>query len=137
MANAPEQRTNIPRQQFDFTHQPETDQSFENALDKARSGERLTVADGVELMTTGSDQQGIDPKRKEAVLGRTISTHSAIQITSSKSLSQTSTHLPRLTTTSRRSETDYCLLMGLNGANSATACNHSSIEIISWILPSR
>ncbi|WP_232688967.1 7,8-didemethyl-8-hydroxy-5-deazariboflavin synthase subunit CofH [Halobacterium zhouii] len=68
MANAPEQRTNIPRQRFDFTHQPETDQSFENALDKARSGERLTVADGVELMTTGSDRQGIDPTRKEAVL---------------------------------------------------------------------
>lgn len=68
MSNAPEKRTNIPRQRFDFTHQPETDQSFENALDKVRNGNRLTVYDGVELMTTGTDRLGIDPKRKEAVL---------------------------------------------------------------------
>lgn len=68
VVNAPDQQTDIPRQQFDFTHQPETDQSFENALDKARSGERLTVADGVELMTTGTDRPGIDLERKEAVL---------------------------------------------------------------------
>jgi len=68
VSNAPEKRTNIPRQRFDFTHQPETDQSFENALDKARNGNRLTVYDGVELMTTGTDRLGIDPKRKEAVL---------------------------------------------------------------------
>ncbi|WP_121820605.1 7,8-didemethyl-8-hydroxy-5-deazariboflavin synthase subunit CofH [Halostella salina] len=51
-----------------FEHRPETDQSFENALAKARDGERLTVADGVELMTTGTDADGIDPRRKERVL---------------------------------------------------------------------
>jgi FO synthase subunit 2 len=52
----------------EFVHRPETDQSFENALVKARAGERLTVADGVELLTTGTDQPGIDPARKEKVL---------------------------------------------------------------------
>jgi FO synthase subunit 2 len=61
-------RTNVPRGEFDFEHVPETDQSFENALARARAGERLTVADGVELMTTGTDVEGIDPRRKERVL---------------------------------------------------------------------
>ena len=61
-------RTNVPRGEFDFEHVPETDQSFENALAKARAGERLTVADGVELMTTGTDVEGIDSRRKELVL---------------------------------------------------------------------
>ena len=51
-----------------FEHVPETDQSFENALANARDGARLTVADGVELMTTGTDRDGIDPARKERVL---------------------------------------------------------------------
>ena len=51
-----------------FDHTPETDQSFENALAKARDGSRLTVDDAVELLTTGSDHEGIDPRRKEAVL---------------------------------------------------------------------
>ncbi|WP_254545725.1 7,8-didemethyl-8-hydroxy-5-deazariboflavin synthase subunit CofH [Halomarina pelagica] len=60
--------TNVPRGRFDFEHLPETDQSFENALAKARSGERLTVADGVELLTTGTEFEGIDPARKERVL---------------------------------------------------------------------
>ena len=60
--------TNVPRGEFDFEHVPETDQSFENALAKARAGERLAVADGVELMTTGTDVEGIDPRRKERVL---------------------------------------------------------------------
>jgi FO synthase subunit 2 len=59
---------NVPRGEFDFTHRPETDQSFENALEKARSGDRLTVADGIELMTTGTDSEGIDRERKELVL---------------------------------------------------------------------
>ncbi|MFQ3294680.1 MAG: FO synthase subunit 2 [Natrialbaceae archaeon] len=68
MAHPDEQQTNIPRQQFDFVHQPETDQSFENALAKARNGERLTVADGVELITTGTEHLRIDVQRKEAVL---------------------------------------------------------------------
>jgi len=54
--------------EFDFEHVPETDQSFENALAKARAGDRLTVADGVELLTTGTETPGIDPERKELVL---------------------------------------------------------------------
>ncbi len=54
--------------EFDFSVVPETDQSFENALAKARAGERLTVPDGIELLTTGTDSEGIDPVRKEAVL---------------------------------------------------------------------
>jgi FO synthase subunit 2 len=53
---------------FEFERRPVTDQSFENALDKARAGERLSVADGVELITTGTDRSGIDRERKEAVL---------------------------------------------------------------------
>ncbi|WP_336000489.1 7,8-didemethyl-8-hydroxy-5-deazariboflavin synthase subunit CofH [Halorientalis halophila] len=56
----------IPQQ--DFERLPETDQAFENALAKARAGERLTVADGIELLTTGTDREGIDRERKEQVL---------------------------------------------------------------------
>jgi FO synthase subunit 2 len=59
--------TNVP-DGFDFAHTPETDQSFENALKKARAGERLTIDDGVELLTTGTEFEGIDPERKENVL---------------------------------------------------------------------
>ncbi len=47
---------------------PETDQSFENALAKARDGHRLTVEDAIELLTTGTDREGIDRRRKEQVL---------------------------------------------------------------------
>ncbi|MFB6297576.1 MAG: 7,8-didemethyl-8-hydroxy-5-deazariboflavin synthase subunit CofH [Salinirussus sp.] len=54
--------------EFEFDRRPATDQSFENALEKARSGERLDVADGIELLTTGTDRPGIDPGRKESVL---------------------------------------------------------------------
>ncbi|MFC7167496.1 7,8-didemethyl-8-hydroxy-5-deazariboflavin synthase subunit CofH [Halospeciosus flavus] len=54
--------------EFDYDYLPVTDQSFENALAKARNGERLTVDDGVELLTTGTDVEGIDPERKELVL---------------------------------------------------------------------
>ena len=53
---------------YEFEHRPETDQSFKNALAKARDGDRLTVADGVELLTTGTDADGIDAGRKERVL---------------------------------------------------------------------
>jgi FO synthase subunit 2 len=53
---------------FGFALRPESDQHFENALAKARDGIRLSVADGVELLTTGTDRPGIDPERKEAVL---------------------------------------------------------------------
>ena len=56
------------RVSFTFDHLPITDQSFENALDKARNGTRLTVDDAVELLTTGTDAPGIDPLRKEQVL---------------------------------------------------------------------
>ncbi|WP_408959359.1 7,8-didemethyl-8-hydroxy-5-deazariboflavin synthase subunit CofH [Natrinema sp. 74] len=51
-----------------FEHVPETDQSFENALAKARDGDRLTVDDATELLTTGTDSEGIDRTRKERVL---------------------------------------------------------------------
>jgi FO synthase subunit 2 len=63
-------RTGItgPSGRMEYTHLPKTDQSYENALEKAKAGERLTVADGVELLTTGTDQPGIDQARKEAVL---------------------------------------------------------------------
>ncbi|PSP98801.1 7,8-didemethyl-8-hydroxy-5-deazariboflavin synthase subunit CofH [Halobacteriales archaeon QS_4_70_19] len=60
--------TGVPRGQFGFEHQPVTDQSFENALAKARNGERLDVDDAVELLTTGTDADGIDHMRKELVL---------------------------------------------------------------------
>lgn len=60
--------SNIPRDRFGFEHVPDTDQSFENALERARNGDRLTVADGVELLTTGTDHPGIDLVRKERVL---------------------------------------------------------------------
>ncbi|ESS04238.1 MAG: FO synthase subunit 2 [uncultured archaeon A07HR67] len=47
---------------------PATDQSFENALAKARDGIRLSVDDATELLATGTATDGIDPVRKEAVL---------------------------------------------------------------------
>jgi FO synthase subunit 2 len=53
---------------MEYRQFPETAQSFENALEKARNGERLTVDDGVELLTTGTERPGIDHERKEAVL---------------------------------------------------------------------
>ncbi|MFW6437232.1 MAG: 7,8-didemethyl-8-hydroxy-5-deazariboflavin synthase subunit CofH [Halococcoides sp.] len=60
--------TNVPRNEFDFDVRPTSDQSFGAALERARAGERLTVADAIELLTTGSDEAGIDRERKEAVL---------------------------------------------------------------------
>ncbi|PSP57794.1 7,8-didemethyl-8-hydroxy-5-deazariboflavin synthase subunit CofH [Halobacteriales archaeon QH_7_66_36] len=58
----------MPDDEFGFEHAPVTDQSFENALAKARDGVRLTVDDAVALLTTGSASDGIDPRRKERVL---------------------------------------------------------------------
>lgn len=58
----------LAKSELHFEHQPETNQSFENGLAKARDGNRLTVADAVELLTTGSSSEGIDPARKESVL---------------------------------------------------------------------
>ncbi|SEH16503.1 FO synthase subunit 2 [Natronorubrum sediminis] len=51
-----------------FEHVPETDQSFENALANARAGDRLTVDDAIALLTTGTDDEGINRTRKEQVL---------------------------------------------------------------------
>ena len=68
MSDAAEPGVNVPRGEFGFDCRPETDQHFENALAKARDGDRLSVADGVELLTTGTDRSGIDPVRKERVL---------------------------------------------------------------------
>ncbi|WP_436911090.1 7,8-didemethyl-8-hydroxy-5-deazariboflavin synthase subunit CofH [Halosimplex marinum] len=68
MTDAAETRPNVPRGEFGFERVPETDGSFENALAKARAGERLTVADGVELLTTGTGSDEIDRERKELVL---------------------------------------------------------------------
>ncbi|PSP66835.1 7,8-didemethyl-8-hydroxy-5-deazariboflavin synthase subunit CofH [Halobacteriales archaeon QS_1_69_70] len=59
---------NVPRGDFEFDRRPATDQAFENALAKARAGDRLDVDDAVELLTTGTDLDGIVPDRKEAVL---------------------------------------------------------------------
>jgi FO synthase subunit 2 len=53
---------------FDWSHEPATDQSFENALAKARAGDRLTVDDATELLATGTERPGIDRARKERVL---------------------------------------------------------------------
>ena len=58
----------VPRERFRFSLTPECEQSFENALAKARSGERIDVEDGLALLTTGTDFDGIDLDRKEAVL---------------------------------------------------------------------
>ncbi|MFQ3283747.1 MAG: FO synthase subunit 2 [Natronomonas sp.] len=63
-----EASANVPREGFEFDCRPETDQSFENALAKARSGARLDVDDAIELLTTGTDIAGINPRRKERVL---------------------------------------------------------------------
>jgi len=68
MADALRAETNVPRGRFDFKHRPATDQPFENALAKARAGDRLTVDDAVALLTTGTDRDGIDIRRKELVL---------------------------------------------------------------------
>jgi len=54
--------------EFNFSQQPQTDQPFENALKKARDGTRLSVADGIKLLTTGTETPGIGPRRKELVL---------------------------------------------------------------------
>ncbi|WP_247010038.1 7,8-didemethyl-8-hydroxy-5-deazariboflavin synthase subunit CofH [Halorientalis litorea] len=68
MADAFEPSPGTPDGEFDFEIRPDTDQSFENALAKARAGDRLTVDDGIELITTGTDHDGIDRERKERVL---------------------------------------------------------------------
>ncbi|MFB6111797.1 MAG: 7,8-didemethyl-8-hydroxy-5-deazariboflavin synthase subunit CofH [Halobacteriaceae archaeon] len=67
----PERRrvpTGVPDDVAGFEHVAETDRSFAVALQKARDGERLTVEDAVALLTTGTDVEGTDIERKEAVL---------------------------------------------------------------------
>lgn len=51
-----------------YEQQPVTDRSFSRALERARQGKRLSVADGIELLTTGTDRSGIDSQRKKQVL---------------------------------------------------------------------
>ena len=68
MPRTPSESGGSLQPEFGFDHQPLTGQSFENALAKARDGNRLTVDDGVELLTTGTDEPGIDQERKELVL---------------------------------------------------------------------
>jgi FO synthase subunit 2 len=63
-----EAAANVPRKDFEFDHRPATSQSFENALEKARSGDRLNVDDAIELLTTGTETLDIDLGRKEQVL---------------------------------------------------------------------
>ncbi|MFB6132540.1 MAG: 7,8-didemethyl-8-hydroxy-5-deazariboflavin synthase subunit CofH [Halanaeroarchaeum sp.] len=67
MTDAFRTRTAVPRGEFAFEHQPATEQSFENALAKARAGDRLDVEDAVALFTTGTGGEGIDPHRAERV----------------------------------------------------------------------
>jgi len=52
----------------EFDKTVETDTSFENALDSARGGDRLTTDEAVELLTTGTDLGGVNTERKEKVL---------------------------------------------------------------------
>ena len=68
MSNAFRTAVTSPSGKVTYTHRPETDQSFENALANARDGTRLSVDDGIELLTTGTETPGIDTERKEAVL---------------------------------------------------------------------
>jgi FO synthase subunit 2 len=68
MTSSRDSAPRLPDRGFDYQSVPETDQSFENALEKARTGDRLSIADGVELLTTGTDVTGIDADRKELVL---------------------------------------------------------------------
>ena len=63
-----EASANVPRGDFEFDRRPATGQSFENALAKARAGDRLDVDDAVELLTTGTGVDGVDLGRKEQVL---------------------------------------------------------------------
>lgn len=54
--------------QYQFEYLAQTGVSFDEAYRKARKGYRLTVEDGVALMTTGTDRESIDPHRKQKVL---------------------------------------------------------------------
>jgi FO synthase subunit 2 len=66
--NGPKSSANVPQNEFNFDHRPETDRGFETVLERARAGDRLDVEDAIELLTTGTDSAGIDLDRKERVL---------------------------------------------------------------------
>lgn len=68
MADAFATHANLPDRDVEFTYQPETDVSFDHALKKARRGDRLSVDEGVSLMMTGPETEGIDAERKQRVL---------------------------------------------------------------------
>jgi FO synthase subunit 2 len=68
MSRATRTQANVPRDRFDFDCVPDTDVDFRTALAKAREGVRLSVDEGIELLTTGTDGPGIDRERKERVL---------------------------------------------------------------------
>ncbi|MFB6086420.1 MAG: 7,8-didemethyl-8-hydroxy-5-deazariboflavin synthase subunit CofH [Halodesulfurarchaeum sp.] len=68
MGSRPTRETGVPRDRFAFETLPETDQSFENALVRARNRTRLSVADAIELLTTGSGRPGIDPDRLDRIV---------------------------------------------------------------------
>lgn len=68
MSNAFRSGVTGPSGRTEYIYLPQTDQSFENSLEKARNGDQLTVADSVELLTTGTDSPDIDYERKEQVL---------------------------------------------------------------------
>lgn len=68
MADAFSTHAKLPDGEQEFKNKPETSESFEEALNTARRGDRLSVEHGVALMTTGSDCEGIDPVRKRRVL---------------------------------------------------------------------
>ncbi|MFW5929600.1 MAG: 7,8-didemethyl-8-hydroxy-5-deazariboflavin synthase subunit CofH [Halobacteriota archaeon] len=55
--------------ELDFEHRPvDSKSSFETAIERARDGDRLSVDDAVELLTTGSDADGVDARRRDEVL---------------------------------------------------------------------
>ena len=69
MADAYRPTANVPRGRYDWDHVPQDSaSSFEEALERARDGDRLTVDDATELLATGTDVTGIDEDRKQRVL---------------------------------------------------------------------
>ena len=68
MTTVDDRAERLSNSSIEFDFRPATDQSFENALVKARTDTRLTVADGIELLTTGTEATGIDHERKGRVL---------------------------------------------------------------------
>lgn len=68
MVRVNEQAADLANRSITFTHRAETDQPFQNALEKAQNGNRLTVDDAVALLTTGTETEGIIEERKERVL---------------------------------------------------------------------